>query len=40
MVVGFAAQFVKLEAENAQLREAAKSSSEQLERANKLAIEA
>jgi hypothetical protein len=39
-VVDFAAQFVKLEAVNAQLREATRSSSEQLEKAKKLAIEA
>ena len=40
MVVDFAAQFIHLEAENARLREVAKSSSDQLERANKLATEA
>ncbi|KAM0926342.1 hypothetical protein ACQ4PT_003453 [Festuca glaucescens] len=43
MVADFAAQFVKIEAENAQLREelaAAKSSAEQIETANKLAAEA
>jgi hypothetical protein len=39
----FAAQFVKLEAENAQLRQelaAAKSSTEQIETTNKLATDA
>jgi hypothetical protein len=40
MVVEFAAQFIHLEAENARLREPAKSSSDQLERENKLAAEA
>ena len=43
MVTNFAAQFVKLEAENAQLRQelaAAKSSAEQIETANKLATDA
>jgi hypothetical protein len=40
MVMDFAAQFIKLEAEKAQLREAAKSSAEQLEKANKLATNA
>jgi hypothetical protein len=36
-VVDFADQFIRMEAENARLREVAKSSAEQLERANKLA---
>ncbi|KAM0920169.1 hypothetical protein ACQ4PT_007692 [Festuca glaucescens] len=40
MVMDFAAQFIKLEAENAQLRESAKPSAEQLEKANRLAAEA
>jgi ABC-type enterochelin transport system substrate-binding protein len=40
MVTDFAAQFIKLEAENAQLRETAKSSAEQLERVNKMATDA
>jgi hypothetical protein len=40
MVVDFAAQFIHLEAENARLREVANSSTNQLERANRLAIEA
>jgi hypothetical protein len=40
MVVDFTTQFVNLEAGNACLREAAKSSSDQLERANKLAAQA
>jgi membrane-associated HD superfamily phosphohydrolase len=40
MVVDFAAQFIHLEAENVRLQEVSKSSSEQLEKANKLAAEA
>ncbi len=40
IVVDFAAQFIHLEAENARLREAAKSSTDQLAKANKLAAEA
>jgi hypothetical protein len=40
MATDFAAQFIKLEAENAQLRESAKSSVKQLEKANMLATEA
>ena len=43
MVADFATQFVKIEAENAQLREelaAARVSAEQLEKANKLAADA
>ncbi|KAM0904955.1 hypothetical protein ACQ4PT_017682 [Festuca glaucescens] len=40
IVVDFAAQFIRLEAENAHIREVAKSSTDQLERANKLATEA
>jgi chromosome segregation ATPase len=40
MVADFAAQFIKLEAENAQLREAARSSADQLEKVNELATEA
>ncbi|KAM0855257.1 hypothetical protein ACQ4PT_049891 [Festuca glaucescens] len=40
MVRDFAAQFIQLKAENAQLREAATSSAEQLEKANKLAADA
>jgi hypothetical protein len=40
MVVDFATQFVNLEAGNACLREAAKSSFEQLEKVNKMATEA
>ncbi|KAM0842398.1 hypothetical protein ACQ4PT_058389 [Festuca glaucescens] len=40
MVTDFAAQFIRLEAENAQLREAAKSSAEKLEKANKLETDA
>jgi predicted nucleic acid-binding Zn-ribbon protein len=38
--VGFADQFARLEAGNAQLREAAKSSFDQLQEANRLAAEA
>jgi cell shape-determining protein MreC len=40
IVVDFAEQFVRLEAENAQLRETAKSSTDQLQEANRLASEA
>jgi predicted nucleic acid-binding Zn-ribbon protein len=40
IVVDFADQFVRLEAENARLREAAKSSSEQAQEGNRLAAEA
>jgi ABC-type enterochelin transport system substrate-binding protein len=40
MVIDFAAQFIKLETKSAQLRESAKSSAEQLEKANMLATEA
>jgi hypothetical protein len=40
IAVDFANQFVRLEAENAQLREADKSSYDQLQEANKLAAEA
>jgi cell shape-determining protein MreC len=40
IVVDYADQFVRMEAENARLREVAKSSTEQLEKANKLATEA
>ncbi|KAM0840479.1 hypothetical protein ACQ4PT_059654 [Festuca glaucescens] len=40
IVVDFTDQFVRMEAENARLREVAKSSTEQLEKANKLATEA
>jgi predicted nucleic acid-binding Zn-ribbon protein len=39
-VVDFAGQFVRLEVENAQLREAAKSSSDQLQEAKRLAADA
>jgi predicted nucleic acid-binding Zn-ribbon protein len=39
IVVDFADKFVRLEAENAQLREAAKSSSDQVREANRLATE-
>jgi chromosome segregation ATPase len=39
-VVDFASQFVRLEAENAQLREAAKSSSDQLQQEKRLAADA
>ena len=39
-MVDFADQFVRMEAENARLREVAKSSTEQLEKANRLAAEA
>ena len=40
IVVDFADQFVRMEAENARLREAAKSSTEKLEKANNLTAEA
>jgi chromosome segregation ATPase len=40
MVKEFVAHFISLEAKNAQLREAAKSSTDQLEKANKLATNA
>ena len=40
IVVDFADQFVRIEAENARLREAAKSSTEKLEKANNLTAEA
>jgi ABC-type enterochelin transport system substrate-binding protein len=40
IVVDFVDQFVRMEAENAQLREAAKSSTDQLQEANRLAAEA
>ena len=40
IVVDFADQFVRMEAENARLREVARTSTEQLEKANKLAVEA
>jgi uncharacterized phage infection (PIP) family protein YhgE len=40
IVVDFVDQFVRMEAENAQLREAAKSSTDQLQEANRLADEA
>jgi uncharacterized coiled-coil protein SlyX len=40
IVVDFADQFIRMEAENAQLREAAKSSTDQLQEANKLVAEA
>ena len=39
-MVDFADQFIRMEAENARLREVAKSSTEQLEKTNKLATEA
>jgi hypothetical protein len=39
-VMDFANQFIRMEAENARLREVIKSSTEQLEKANKLATEA
>jgi hypothetical protein len=40
IVKDFAAHFISLEAENAQLRDAAKSSADQLEKANKLSTDA
>jgi hypothetical protein len=40
MVMNFAAQFINLEAKNFQLREAVKSSTEQLETTKKLATDA
>jgi predicted nucleic acid-binding Zn-ribbon protein len=40
IVVDFADQFIRLEAANAQLRDAAKSSSDQFQEANRLAAEA
>jgi predicted nucleic acid-binding Zn-ribbon protein len=40
IVVDFADQFVRLEAENVQLHKAAKSSADQVQEANKLAAEA
>jgi dsDNA-specific endonuclease/ATPase MutS2 len=40
IVVDFNDQFIRMEAENAQLREAAKSSTDQLQEANRLADEA
>jgi cell shape-determining protein MreC len=40
IVVDFADQFVRMEAENAQLREAAKSLTDQLQESNRLAAEA
>jgi hypothetical protein len=39
-VVDFANQFVRLEAENVQIRKAAKSSADQVQEANRLAAEA
>jgi hypothetical protein len=39
IVVDFVDQFVRMEAENAQLREAAKSSTDQLQEANRMAAE-
>jgi hypothetical protein len=40
MVRDFASQFIQLDAENAQLQKAAKSSSDQLEKAVKMAASA
>jgi hypothetical protein len=40
MVTDFAPQFIRLEAENAQLRESSRSSAEHLEKANKVVADA